>query len=183
MAWSLTGCLGLRYLLARGVWGLWQDSSAGVRVSRPRQMVVKGWSELQDYSNHHLFLSLSSLFLCVQLGYNTWMGASWCTLTPLPIGSPKTNTMDVIHTYVPRAANKGGMAKGWRFSFQDRSPNPYPSPTTFGPKSALPRCASCDDKVLRMTIRPPLGTPYRHKFRLIRLCLLYMPFHVPSRVC
>ena len=44
-----------------------------------RGKVVKGWCHLQDYCNRHLFLSHSSVFLCVHVGYGAQMGASGCT--------------------------------------------------------------------------------------------------------
>ena len=61
--------LGLRYPPPIGEQGLLRDSSAGIWVPGPTGKVVKGWSLLQDYCNHHLFLSHSSLFLCVHFGY------------------------------------------------------------------------------------------------------------------
>ena len=73
----------LRYPLAKGVWGLWRDSSAGVWVSWFRGKVVEVWSWSQDHRNHHLILSHSSLLFSERFRYGAQMGASGCTSTPL----------------------------------------------------------------------------------------------------
>ena len=74
----------------------------------------------------------------------------------------KTNGTDIFHTLDTQAANKGGTAKGWEFSFDDPQPDPLPSPAAsashgspasmpsfFSPKSTLPTCAYYGDKLHR----------------------------------
>ena len=66
------------------------------------------------------FVPLTSILLCVLFGFGAPTEVNGCTWTPLLVAHVKRNGMDILHTQVTRAANKGAIVQG-RAAVQGRA--------------------------------------------------------------
>ena len=115
----------------------------------------------------------------------------------------KNQNTDIFHTQVTRAASKGGMAKGWEFSFEDPQADPRPSSgasaprnsrasmsSFFRPTFALPAFACCGNKLHRDVTTSTsckhevhaLCTQGDHCFKSV-CCVCYEPPNGDIRSC